>query len=465
MNPCLWIVGGLLCGIPLLLPAEAAGEASLSSPAADDVASRLHGVLAAMARTNDDDFYAAASLVIDASGDERDFCRLMSEAADAGSPAACLWLARYLLPARHKDATAAQRAAGLASRAAGQGYVPAMVEYACLLKEGIGCAQDQKKAMAVLMDACRQGNRRARALYLAFTGRLGEGKEELPEVASELEKGNCFLEEMIAMQQTGPVEAERWFRRADLHGSAVAPYALSQMKFPGVKGQEPLDCLRRAAERHHIQAMSLLGMVLLRPDLVQQGNNRWQVGEDAREGLRLLLIATALGDGSVLGNMLAGGELESDAPIAERVCALFRRNHLCGQDADTPSLGYCMVVGKGCPQDVEGGLELLEEGRRKGAAQWVSQAMASLYFNGDGVKADMRRAIDFLGEDAAAGAVHAYAMMAALTALGNADAPPDMRTARFYLKMAEDAGDGEAQQVYDSILKAGGWRFMPALFK
>lgn len=456
----------MLGAMPLLLPSAAAEVQGgrPSSQAEVQVVNRLHSVLTAMSRSNHDDFYEAASLVIDASGDERDFWRLMSEAAEAGSPAACLWLARHLLPTRHKDATAAQRAAGLASRAADQGYVPAMVEYACLLKEGIGCAQDQKKAMAMLMDACKQGNQRARALYLAFTGRLSAGKEELPEVASELEKGNYFLEEMVAMQQTDPAEAERWLRRADLHGSAAAPFALSQMSFPGVKGQEPLECIRRAAERHHIQAMSLLGMVMLRPELVQQESG-WQVKEDARAGLRLLLIATALGDDSVLGSMLAEGSLESDAPIAERVYALFRRNHLCGRDADTPGLGYCMVVGKGCPQDVEGGLKLLEEGRRKGTAQWVSQAMASLYFNGDGVKADMRKAIDCLGEDAAAGAVHAYAMMAALTALGNADAPPDLRTASFYLKMAEDAGDREAKQVYDSILKAGGWRFMPALFK
>lgn len=458
-------IGCAACGLPQL--AAATQGTPPASPAAlpMDMAGRLNDLLAAMTKTNDDDFYAAASLVVDAAGDEQDFLRLMTAAADAGSPAARYWLATYLLPTGEKDPAAAARAVGLMEAAAGQGYVPAMVEYACLLSAGVGCGKDQKKAMSVLMDACKQGSQRARAIYLLFTGRLEAGNLELPEIASELKKGNYYLEEILATRQTEAAEAERWLRLADSHGSALAPYALTQLQdLPGVNPQEALSLLQRAAERHHVQAMSLLGMVMMRPDLVQGGNAPSGSREEAQQGMRLLLIATALGDTSVLATMLANGEWETDTPAAGRICSLFRRNYMSGKE-DGAGLGYCMATGKGCPQDVEGGLALLEESRRQGTAQWVNQALASLYFNGDGVKADLRKSIDYLGEDAAAGAIHAYAMMAALTALGNSHTPPDLRQAGFYLKMAVEAGDTQARQVYDSILHEGGWRFMPALFR
>jgi TPR repeat protein len=104
----------------------------------------------------------------------------------------------------------------------------------------------------------------------------------------------------------------------------------------------------------------------------------------------------------------------------------------------------------------------MEDARAKGA-KWVNQAFASMYFNGDGVKADMRKAIDALSEDYLNGSRHAYAMMAALTAIGNASAKPDPSSARVYLDMAIQSGDRDARMYYDMFLKEGKWRFMEEL--
>lgn len=121
-----------------------------------------------------------------------------------------------------------------------------------------------------------------------------------------------------------------------------------------------------------------------------------------------------------------------------------------------------MVLGAGCRQDAEAGVALMEQARDKGA-QWVNQALASMYFNGDGVKADMRKAMDALSEDYLNGSRHAYAMMAALTAIGNESARPNPSTARVYLNMAIQNGDMEAQAYYDAFVKEGKWRFLEEL--
>ena len=98
-------------------------------------------------------------------------------------------------------------------------------------------------------------------------------------------------------------------------------------------------------------------------------------------------------------------------------------------------------------------------------AKWVYQAMASMYFNGDGVKPDMRKAIDAFAEDHLNGARHSYAMMAVITALGNASAKPDARAARVYLNMARENGDMEAEGLYNIFLKDGRWRFLEELLQ
>ena len=63
------------------------------------------------------------------------------------------------------------------------------------------------------------------------------------------------------------------------------------------------------------------------------------------------------------------------------------------------------------------------------------------------------------------GSRHAYAIMAAITALGNASAKGDERSARMYLQMAVSNGDFQAQEFYDMIVKEGKWRFLEELTK
>jgi len=461
-------VGCVASAHEIVRAATSGEELAAASETEPNFESRLAEILADMLKTNDDDFYAAASLVIDNGGMGSDFRNMMEAAGAAGSPVARYWLARYLLPTMETDPTAAPRAAWLLGQAADKGYVPAMIESSRLLGAGIGCEPDPKKAMALLMEACKQGSQRARAVYLASSGRIDGGKFDAPEMASELKKGNFYLEELIAMKQKDPAEAERWLRQADGHGSPFAPFALSQLEQETVSEQEAWVCVQRAAERHGVEAMGLLGTVLMRSELVNAESRQLEVKEDRKTGLRLLNVAAALGDhlaSCALAAHLAENGIEDGDGNAETAYAFARYAAACGNAPYAEVIeAYCMATGAGTKQEAEKGLAMLQKAREAGNALAL-QPLASLYFNGDGVKADMRKAIDALGEDAAAGSLHAYAIMAAITALGNETAAPDPRAAKAYLRMANDYGDMEARRIYEGIIKAKGWRAMPGLFK
>lgn len=441
--------GGLCsAAAPVKAPAAAAEQS---------VQTRLSAVLQDMVKKNSDDFYDAAVLVYDATGDVTSFFRMMSELADKGNPAAMLWKARHCYikaAAQRRECTEGLR---LLEKAVASRYVPAMVEYAAKATLQTKDEKQAKKGMSVLMDACRQGSFKARALYLTVSGRIQNGGLTQPEIVSELKKKNFYLEEMIASLQVEQESGVVWLERATEHGSSFAPFILSQAVTDAEKSRK---YLQMAVDRHEPAALGHVGMQATTAEMVQNG------GESAQrmaQGLRTLSIAAMLNTPAavqMLAFLYANGQ-GGDIP-RERIVELFRLAHECGEPNGTAGLGYCKVLGAGCPQDVQGGVALMEQARDKGS-NWVNQALASLYFNGDGVKADMRKAIDAFSEDYLNGNRHAYAMMAVLTALGNASAKPDSRAARVYLNMAIGGGDIQAQQLYDVFVKEGKWRFMDDL--
>lgn len=458
------MAGASLCCLGELLAQEALpGEEMAETQAQGE--GELKCILQKMGETHSDDFYEAAACVLGASGDELAFVRAMQEQADKGSSVALYWLGMRKLRMIEEGDAALSQARQMLLKAAESGYAPAQIDAAWLSYIGIGGEKDEKKAMELLMAACKQGDYRARAVYLALTGRLASGNYELPEIASELRKGNYYLEELIARGQENPTEVEHWLRLADGHGSAYAPYVLTQLPLELTK-EESWECLKRSAERHHTEAIALLGNLYVRAGQLNMGEGDLQIAEDARKGLKMMSLAAALGDpvaSQRCALFYAQGEGSGDGS-ANRICELFRYASLCGDPDGMAGLGYCMVAGKGCPQDVEAGLELMEKGRLKGSV-WVNQAMASLYFNGHGVKADLRKALDLLIEDASSGSIHAYTLMAALTALGNESAKPDPRTAGIYMEMAQQRGEQDCQVLYDAIVTSRNWQFMPILFK
>ncbi len=253
-----------------------------------------------------------------------------------------------------------------------------------------------------------------------------------------------------------------WLRKATAHGRAVAPYLLTQSRAAALPDAESLEMLKLAAERHHEEAVFLLGSVRLQAKAL---GGAFAQEADARSGLDLMRLAATLGHpeaAQALATALAQGA-EGTANAAQ-VCALYRMAAEQGEPHGMAGYGYCLLSGLGCTADAALGESLLLKGIEKGA-QWGNQALASACYNGFGVKQDLRRAVNALGEDAAMGSLHAYAIMAAITALGNESTEPDATRARIYLDMAKAGGDTSAQAIYEAILATRGWRFFPLLWQ
>ncbi len=454
-----------------LLPLTPLAAATATPPAAEQPATEMErafrSALAAIEKANSDDFYEAACIVIEQSGDPTNMPLLMERAAKDGSPAATAWLA--LKELQGMSATGAKlrsdpRAIELRRRmfeAAAKGYIPATVQSSRLALMGVGAEPDEKLAIRYLMDASKRQSQQARALYLMVSGRLAKADFTLPEIASELGKKNHYLEELIAQMYGDTPDGVAWLRRASEHGSATAAFLLTQSSAAALEKAEALALFRLAAERHLPDAMAFLGAVELNSETL--GLNV-DIKADAAGGLRRLMLAAALGSPTAAHTLATAYGQQQAGPVSpELIYRLYRMAADQGEPLGMAGCGYCMLTGRGCPQDAVRGEALLRQAADKGA-QWANQALASAYFNGFGVKPDMRAATNALADDAVMGSQHAYSIMAALIALGNGAAKPDPHRAQIYLELAKEEGDPNAQEVYDAIIRDKGWKFMPGLW-
>ncbi len=437
------------------------------------LATRLRSLLDEMEKSQSDDFYEAAQLVLAEGGDPTAFYALMEQASQAGSAAATVWLvpvelSRFKARAASKDANSSPesdaRGVELRSRvlaAAQKGYRPAYALAANVVGMGVGGPSDDAAATKLLVEGSKAGCPQARAGYLLLSGRLQKGGVNDPAVAAELKRNNFYLEETIGRACGDTTEGVKWLRRAMEHGSALAPYLLTQSSAAALPEKEAMEMLTLAADRHHVDAMDFLGNLKLRARELSQSAGL-SLKEDVQGGVQLLKLAAALGHAEAaqsLATAMAQGELGEIS--ASQVCALYRMAAEQGEPNGLAGYGYCLMTGRGCEADAARGELLLHRAAESGA-RWANQALASAWFNGFGVAPDVRRAVNALGEEAAMGSVHAYAIMAAITALGNEATPPDSLRARIYLDMAKEE-DPEAQAVYDAIIATGQWRFLPAL--
>ncbi len=466
----------LLAPVALPLAFAETPAPAVQQESAAPLSTRLRTLLDGMESSHSQDFYEAAKLVLTETGDPMAFYPLMEEASKAGSAAATVWLLPLDMNRLSVDGVPPQtapRAVELLARvksAADKGYRPALVMASRLLSAGIGCPPDRAAATRYLIEGSKQGCQQARAGYLVLSGRLEKGGDKEPAVAAELQRNNVYLEEILAQSLGDTVEGVYWLRRATEHGSAMAPYLLTQSRVAALAERESLAMLKLAAERHHVDAMDFLGNIKLRARELTAGTGL-AVEEDIAGGLQLLQLAATLGQpesAQTLATAIAQGVPGAavgepgKVPVAQ-VCALYRMAAGQGDPQGLAGYGYCLMAGLGCEADAARGEQMLNLAAERGA-QWASLALASVYYNGFGVKADMRRAVNALGESAAMGSPHAYTVMAAITALGNESTPPDPARARIYLDMAKSEGDANAQDIYDNILATKGWRFLPLLW-
>lgn len=445
--------------IPGLLMAAMLAAVGTSAYASLVDKTPVWAALETMAAENSDDFYAVVSAVLDAGGTEADFDLLMREAAKNEHPAAQLKVAQQELEklvVRGGDAVMADeavRAAKLLAAAGKKGYVPALMEQSRMAGSGIGRQPSEKEAMRLLTEACKAGSTRARAAYLLVSGRLDAGDLSAPEVASELEKGNFYLEEIIAIMLGADPSAREWYEKAASHGSARAAYVLSQSYEDAISEAQAADYLKLAAQRHLPEALAALGVLEESGDGVLLPVNR-------EAGLRHMQEALLLGYQPVAVTLASHYMSEPNVYSAERIFALYKAAADLGDARATVAYAYCLATGRGCEADAAKGREMLRDLALNGMP-YASLALADLYFNGIGGEPDVRSAVNALGEAASAGVPQVYTLMAALTAIGTEKTPADMRRAESFLKMAEENGEAEPRRRFESLLQEKKWYFLP----
>lgn len=407
-----------------------------------------------------EDLYPVADAVLNAGGTETDFYRVMKQAGNQGNPVAQLWLARKLLVSHQvEDETLATHAAAVQARAllktaAEKGYVPAIVEMSRFAGSGIGAPVNEKEGMSYLMDACKQGSPRARAAYLLLSGRLDDGDLKNPAVASEINRKNFYLEEILANLLRQTDQLKPWLEKATAHGSMVAPLYLSQL-LEETDAAKSLELLNLAAERHNPVALATLGSLKMNPP---QGVN---VQADEAGGLRMMQIAVMLDYLPAVAPLSMYYINHADKYSAERVFDLYNVATILHDPRSSVAYAYCLAYGRGCDAAPEQGVNMLEQLADAGSP-YAYVALADLYYNGVGVKADMHKAISLLGEASASGVPNAYVIMAAITHMGNSVAKPDPNRAQLYLRMAtEQDASQPLRPLFDKVVAAKAWSFLP----
>lgn len=440
------------------LPAGSAAPEGVSAVAEKETA--LAAALEKVAAENGEDLYPVVAAVLDAGGTEADFAELMRAAAKKGAPVAQLWYAHQNLEklvARGGDAVEADeavRAAKMLSEASKKGYVPAYMEQSRMAGAGIGRQPSEKEAMRLLTEAVKAGSVRARAAYLLVSGRLNAGDWSLPEVASELEKGNFYLEEIIAsLYGADEQSAYEWYVKAAEHGSPRAAYVLSQTFENMVNEERAAAYLKQAAAAHMPEALAAVAMLELNGDGLI-------VPVNPEQGTRHLQESLLLGYQPAAVTLASLYMADPARYSAERIYGIFRDAAELGDARAMVAQAYCMATGRGCEPDAEKGRARLKTLATNGMP-YACMALADLWYNGIGAEPDVREAVNALGEAAAAGVPGCYTLMAAMTAIGTEKTPADARRAESFLKMAEENGEVGAREAFLSLTEKKEWHFLP----
>lgn len=444
---------------PAAEPMPAEESAPAPAPTSVDLTAALSAELERMLRENDEDFYNVAVLLTKSTGNWISMDGVLAAAAEKGEPVSQYWTAKRELDKRELKGEVSlpgpdfAKALKLLRASASRGYLPACIACANLIGSGIGCEANREEALRYLQEACKKGSARARAIYMMVSGRIDAGKFDTPEMKYELDRGNFYLEELVAdyyAAQQNRDKCVEWLKRASRSGSASAAFRLAVLyssEESGDLSEDPAPYLKLATERHWPEALCMSGKVA-----AGQG--------DAVRTVDLLSAAAQLGSGDacrVLAEIC--GESGGTGITPELITGLMQRSFELGDLNGTAGYAYCRVLSSESPEEAAKWLALLEQSADSMSVS-AYKALASLRFNGaPGVAPDMRRAVYYLGEARSLGYVQADALIAALAALGCEGTPPDPSRAEAYLKMAVEALP-ISQQWYDQLIKEKGWIFL-----
>lgn len=390
--------------------------------------------------------------ILNATNDE--FCvdSWMQRAADEGNPVAQLYMGKKALiaiPKKDLESQQVRQAVILIKKAAEQQYAPAMLEYSTCLKEGIGFRANADAANKELMAACTGGDYRARFQWLLNSGRLEKFENiKLPEVKSELERGNHYILHHMALMAPNDELMIQTLETAAKMGSDAAHYEchLLQEQQNITKSYNHLTTAVRLHNPHAIHAMA---RYFLTPPMALELN----VGSirNPKDGILFLKIAALLGVAEARADLAeiyatAQHGIPQDWQKAYRHTAAGA--HLSGEPKLVSAQGFMQLSGTGTTQNTEEGLGRLQLAAKAGYAH-AKELLAYAHFRGIGTEQKSSQAIYYL-EDAATGKdPFAFIYLALMYDEGAPDLPQDPQKVAYYLGHAEQVLPGKSKALFD----------------
>ncbi|MCI7698168.1 MAG: hypothetical protein MSQ05_02060 [Akkermansia sp.] len=419
-------------------------------------------------KSNSYDLCPAMTIIYNSLGDELQFLPWMERAAKEGNPAAIQFVSnrrvRFLTP-KTALGPEAKDCFEQMKKAAESGYDPAVISLYLFMSEGLGTRADAAAAGKFIFSACKSGSFAPRHRWLIASGRLNSFEDRnLPEVRSEVERGNDLVMYELSRLATKAEDQLQWLRAAAEKGNGRALYDLS-IVFSTSKPEIGYNFLQESVKRHNPNALFTLGLLLVSPqDKLSVHVKQLNLQQDIPNGLRLIKIASMLREERAcywLGRAYFNGDC-SLPKDPERAYQHFFNGMICESIPAAAAAGYMMARGIGCKQDTRQGIALLVEASNRRNARAMT-LLAKLQCEGvGGIPRSALEASFTLQDAATAGDKEAFLYLATLYALGGPDLKRDSTRAEHYLKLAkQDLGEEEAQRRYDSIIAAGTWEPTP----
>lgn len=463
---------GFVCsGKPFVSPS---GDSSVAVSEVTDPESAKTGYeafrerLNAQVKANIYDFCPAMTIVYNSLGDELAFEPWMERAAKEGNPAAiqfvCNRKARFLTAKTAMSAEAKECFAQM-KKAAESGYDPAVISLYLFMSQGIGTPANAEAAGKFIFSACKSGSFMPRHRWLIASGRLNSFEDRnLPEVRSEVERGNDMVIYELSRRATKAEDQLAWLRAAAEKGNAQALHDLA-FAFSTTNPEAGYKLLQDAVKLHNPHALFALGQLFVAtPEQLSDSAKKLNIQRDIPNGLRLIKIASMTMEDRAcfwLGRAYFNGDFTLPKDT-ERAFQHFRNGMILESVPAAAAAGYMMARGLGCEKDTHQGIALLVEASGRNYAHALV-LLAKLQCEGiGGIKRSALEASFKLQEAAALGDKEAFLYLAVLYALGGSELQRDSTRAEHYLNLAkQDLGDAEAQRRYDAMIASGTWEPTP----
>lgn len=416
-------------------------------------------------RSNALDFCPAATVVLDATGDELAMRDWMDRAAREGQVAAMQYVGNLSLRNVAEDqlqSSVVKKAFGMVEKSAAAGFAPAQINKYMCMNLGMGTPKDAEGARKFMAECCKNGDFIPRYKWLEISGRLNTYQDkERPEVKSEIDRGNYHVLYVLARRAENPDQQRELLTQAARLGSSESLLMLSMLS-AREHPRESFVLLKEAARQHNAEAMFTLGSALADPDPSNASIREAGIQKNETEGVRLIKTASMMGDTAAhywLANSYYDGAFGQPRD-ENRAYRHFEEGYLSGNVACASATAFMMIRGVGCQPNVEEGLALLQRSANVGYPYAVI-LMANVQYNGIGVPADGRAAAAKLREVGALNSPAAYVYLAYILTKGGNNLPADPDSARHYLRLAKSAMGDKAQQMFDALTEKGAWDARP----